>query len=177
VTAGPRVLLRRLKKAGVPVVLIGGKAMMVHGSPRVSIECDFAARTTDIDRIIEVLYAAGYRVPRSAEPLRFSATAAAARAFAERGKVGALNFYLLDKGEIVDQVDFVFEIPVPFPRLRRRAKILESYEDLPVASLEDLETMKEKRLRAGGGGPADRADLRFIRSRKGRSRRGARPAR
>lgn len=159
-------LVRKLNAAKIPVVLIGAKAVNILGSSRLSADMDWAARILDADRIIDLMYGIGYRLPvriLKDESVQWAKSAAQARKHASRAKLGALNFYLLDeRGDAVDQIDFVFENPVPFAMLQRDARIVSKDPALASASAAHLIRMKEARIAKGDGKATDEADLAFL---------------
>ena len=54
--------VRTLQEAGIPYALIGGVAVGIHtGSPRATVDLDFAAATPDRRKVVEVLEKAGLR--------------------------------------------------------------------------------------------------------------------
>lgn len=129
-------------------------------------DLDLAARLIDADRIIEAMYALGYRMPTrvSSDGRRASwaKTPTQARRHAERMKLGSFHFFLVRGKEILDQIDFIFENPVPFARLHQEAVRIQKKPEILVACLKHLRTMKQTRIARGEAGPADETDLAFI---------------
>lgn len=166
----PVALIQHFNEHRVPLVLIGAKACNVLGSSRLSGDMDWAARIVDADKIIELMYELGYRLPVSVDSrknVHWAETVAAAKNYANRARLGALNFYLRDEqGEAVDQIDFVFENPIPFAILKRDAKIVSVDPRLACASVDHLIRMKEKRISEGKGKETDMTDLAFLRGLK-----------
>lgn len=165
-----RQVLEELHKRRIPAILIGAQAVKVLGSSRESFDVDFAARIIDVDAIIDFMYALGFRLPMAAPEIgrvRWAKSAAAAKRFVEAAKAGALNFFITDADDqIVDQVDFVVDHPIPFARLSRDAVTLATDPLLKRASVDHLIAMKEKRIAAGQGKATDEADLAFLRELK-----------
>lgn len=163
-------LVRKLERAKIPVVLIGAKAVNVLGSSRLSADMDWGARILDADKIIDLMYAQGYLIPTkvlSGDRILWAKTADHAKAHVEREKSGALNFYLVDAdGQAIDQIDFVFENPIPFAVLKRDANIICKNPKLASASVDHLIAMKEKRIADGKGKMTDEVDLAFLRELK-----------
>jgi hypothetical protein len=165
-------IIAALTEKEIPAVMIGAQAMRFHGSSRESLDIDFAVRTVDVDAILELMYPLGYRLPIAVSPggsrAVWAPAAEEAAACIEREKRGALNLYFLDaSGAPVDQVDFVYDYPVPFAMLLARSLVVRENPELRCASVGDLVLMKESRLAQGQGGPADEADLAFLKKLRG----------
>lgn len=162
-----QALFTALSSAGIPFILIGAQALRFYGSPRNSYDIDFAIRTVDIDSVLEHAYQAGYRLPvrvdtDGSNPV-WAKNAAAAGEIINREKRGALNlFFLNNEGYPVDQIDFVYDNPVPFAKLNRNAAPVNSNPPIRCASPADLLSMKEKRLQNGQGSNSDRMDVEFL---------------
>lgn len=162
-----REILTVLADNDIPLVLIGAQALRVYGSSRESFDLDFAARTVDADPILELLYGFGYRLPvavsADGNQASWATSAADARAIVEMEKRGALNLYFLDQNAPLDQIDFMFDLPMPFARLKANARLIRETPPLYCASVQDLITLKEWRLASGMGSTADQLDLEFLR--------------
>ena len=48
-------ILKRLASESVPMVLIGGLAMRIYNSPRITHDMDLVIRSLDIDKVITVI--------------------------------------------------------------------------------------------------------------------------
>jgi len=162
-------IITRLASSEIPLVLIGAQALRVLGSARESLDIDFAIREVDVDPVLDILYEYGYRLPVSVSPDGSSVVwandvqSASDAILADRR--GALNMYFLDDDkDPIDQMDFVFDNPVPFARLFKAARIIRTDPEIRSASAEHLIIMKETRLANGEGGPNDEVDLAFLRS-------------
>ena len=162
-------LVAQLEEAGVSVVIIGGVALRLYDSPRVTQDLDLAVRTLDVDTVLEKMYDLGYalvtRVDKAVAHL--APTCAAAERWVNRANPGSLSFVaappeLRSRLEseaaedslavehssihIESQVDFIYEPPVPFPRLKARAKTVDlGGSGALVAAPEDLIALKEAR--------------------------------
>lgn len=167
-------ILAELHRLRIPVVLIGAQAVKALGSPRESWDLDFAARNLDIDQIIDFMYGLGLRLPVATpegRPIQWARSAGEAKKFVEREKSGALNFFITDESDnIVDQIDFVIDNPIPFAMLMRDADILSEEPALRRASIDHLITMKEKCL-ANRDKITDQVDLAFLRQLKAKAKR------
>ena len=60
-------LLRDLYENQITAILIGGIALRLYNSPRVTHDLDLAVRTLDIDKIIDLMYGHGYYLIVSVE--------------------------------------------------------------------------------------------------------------
>lgn len=55
-------ILRLLVERRIPAVLIGGLALRIYNSPRVTHDMDLAIRSLDTGRVIELMYERGFRL-------------------------------------------------------------------------------------------------------------------
>lgn len=169
-------LLTRLVAEGIEFVVIGGTALRLYNSPRVTHDIDLAIRALDVDRVVHLMYRLGYRLITAVgdDFLSTCPTAAEADDWIERQKPGSISFVECSKDEsaevpferidVSSQVDFLFELGIPSMQLRRRARQIE-VSDLSflVASIDDLIRLKEARPDRDA---ADEDDLRFLRGLK-----------
>jgi hypothetical protein len=141
-------LLRRLVSRGVDFVVIGGVAVVLHGSPRNTFDLDvcFATDPANLEALGAVLTDLGARLKGLEEDLPFVADAATLRRVQLLTLVtplGAFDVHVRPTGA------------PPYATLRRRA---ERYDlggfSVLVASLEDLIAMKRT-----AGRPKDLADI------------------
>jgi len=166
-------LLKLLNDNDVEFVVVGGTALRIYNSPRVTHDIDLSIRIMDVDTVVRLMYANSYYLVQSLKPAHciLALTAEKAVAWIDREKVGSTAFIqtrsVPQKTEIANsevniasQIDFLFELAIPFPRLRQRARIVE-LEDVsfPVASPEDLLFLKKKRTDKDA---ADLEDIRFL---------------
>ncbi len=172
----PVALIQHFNDHRIPLVLIGAKACNVLGSSRLSGDMDWAARIVDADQIIDLMYELDYRMPLSVDSnqnVTWAEKKTVAKNYANRAKLGALNFYLRDEqGEVIDQIDFVFENPVPFAILKRDAAIVSENPRLACASVDHLIQMKEKRIAEGKGKDTDHTDIQFLQKVKSKKKGG-----
>ncbi|MBN1525239.1 MAG: hypothetical protein JW904_12190 [Spirochaetales bacterium] len=159
-------LFKLLEQKEMPFVLIGGTALSVYGSLRVTIDTDIAIRTLDVDHIIAVFYECGYKMVTSVDKNQFPVftdTAQTAIRFAEKNNWGFLKFI----GHALE-FDALYDIPIPFAQLYKDAEI-RTIEDINIriASLKHLKIMKEKSLLTRDDPEKkkmDELDLKFIRT-------------
>ncbi len=166
-------LLRDLYENQITAILIGGIALRMYNSPRVTHDLDLAVRTLDIDKIIDLMYGHGYYLIVSVEDdcARVQLTPTEAKSWIEDEKSGSATFVGFGKKtlheciplidiDITTQVDYLFELSIPVTRLKERAKKI-PMEDffILVASIEDLIVLKENRKEKTN---ADYADIQFL---------------
>lgn len=167
-------LLKLLTTEGLEFVVVGGTAMRLYNSPRVTHDIDIAVRTLDIDRLLELMYRAGYSLITgvSDTSLTICPSLPQADAWISRTKPGSISLVQCDhqgdtavpmeRVDIASQVDFLFELCIPVIQLRRNARTIQLQDiSFPVASIEDLIRLKQAR---SDRSPADDDDIRFLRS-------------
>ena len=169
-------LLSRLVEEGIEFVVIGGTALRLYNSPRVTHDIDLAVSVLDVDPILALMYRLGYRLITAVgdEYLTTCRTVAEAAAWVEREKPGSMSFVdcpqeeapqvPFDRVDVSSQVDFLFELSIPTAQLRHNARRVE----IPglsflVASVDDLIRLKEARRERDA---ADEDDLRYLRALK-----------
>jgi len=155
-------LIRLLSDRGVTPIVIGGVAMRLYDSPRVTQDLDLAVRTLDTERILETMYELSYALVVGVDDksARFAPTRSVARAWVDRENPGSLSFVIapIDMAgdtmivvehriiSIESQVDFLYELPVPYPRLKLHARSMEvAGHPMLVAAPVDLIALKQDR--------------------------------
>lgn len=166
-------LLKLLSKNNILFVVVGGVAMRLYNSPRVTHDIDLAVRTLDIDDILALLYPHGYFLVTELNETgaEVALSAEDASAWVESSKAGAISLVTLKSApqqetvplqEIIipSQADFLFELGIPIFRLAQNAQTIE-LDDITfkVACVEDLLTLKQLRQDKTD---ADRDDIRFL---------------
>lgn len=173
-----RELLKLLVENNIEFVVIGGVALRLYNSPRVTHDIDIAARTLDLDNIIALMYSRSYYLVTGVqeENVFIALNSKEAGQWVEQTKAGSISFVLLyntpdqrkaPMGNIdtSSQVDILFELGIPIMRLKDHARIIQLQDvSFPVASIEDLITLKEQRTDKS---PADEDDIRYLNSIKG----------
>jgi len=159
-----REIFDTLNRQGIDFVVIGGTALLCYGSSRVTLDTDIAIRALDTDTVAQLLLDLEMELvigvnPDESPVLTYDREKAAA--FLRSSDWGFMKFL---GGDL--ELDIIYETPVPFARLLNSSKKIDvAGVEIHIASLEHLETMKEKSL-AGRQDPAkraaDEADLKFI---------------
>ena len=166
-------LLRVLYENQLTAILIGGVAMRLYNSPRVTHDLDLAVRTLDIEKITDLMYGHEYylvvAVENDSASIQLSATEA--KQWINDTKSGSIAFIGLETKpagptiplkdiDITTQVDYLFELSILAIKLKRRAKKIPIDDfSILVASVEDLLALKESRREKTG---ADKADIEFL---------------
>lgn len=166
-------LLKLLTENDIDFVVIGGTALRIYNNPRVTHDIDLSIRIMDVDNVVRLMYKHSFYLVQSLKPAHciLALTSENAVAWIDREKVGSAAFVQTrtlpqqskisnSEVNITSQVDFLFELAIPFPRLRQQARIVELDDvSFPVASPEDLLFLKKKRPDKDS---ADYDDIRFL---------------
>lgn len=180
-------VIKALASRDIPLVVIGGVAMRLYNSPRVTHDLDIVVRFLDLEAVVGFFYDNGYFLVEriEEESILVFQDAETAMHWVDAWNPGSLSFLLstgfpevpqnpeapgrmvLSFQEIdpASQVDVLFDLSIPFMRLQRNAHTIE-LEDLRfhVAAPEDLIALKEARSDRSS---ADDDDIRFLRERFG----------
>jgi hypothetical protein len=125
-------LTRELMERGIVPIVVGGVAMRIYDSPRVTQDLDLAIRTLDVDDIIDLMYDLGYLLVTGVddEAAHLAADRSAAQRWLAVENPGSLSFVAaptdVDGGyepyyvnhasiDIESQVDFLYELAVSSP--------------------------------------------------------------
>ena len=168
-----KAVLHHLHDAGVPCVLIGGLALRLYDSPRVTHDMDLAIRGTDVDAALDAMYACGYalvtwlgdtyvRTQVEPDPARewIEGTRPSSLTFVERPAGQDGTRLPLAAVDVTTQVDFLYDLCIPFPRLKQHAMEVSMGEfTILLASAEDLLALKENRSDKTS---ADEADIAYL---------------
>jgi hypothetical protein len=164
-------MVRRLRNAGCEPVLIGGMALIVYGSSRVTFDTDLlTTRPRDLDqakRLMAAVFGVDFvyvtRFDANGLPVSWIdvPNVAAARLMMD----GPGTCFLWNRRTQM-RVDLLLDFPIPASEVLEDAKSVKIGERvlLPVASLAKLSVLKEIALRDRSR-PEDAQDLAFIRSR------------
>ncbi|MEK8022614.1 MAG: nucleotidyl transferase AbiEii/AbiGii toxin family protein [Candidatus Hydrogenedentota bacterium] len=159
-----RKIACHLDEASLDPVLIGGAALIHHGSDRVTKDFDIVIRASaDPGELMDIIYGAGFRLITrfhdDRSPRRFIEESGIAALKCKEEKPDALFFYH-PKRDV--RLDVLLDFPAPAAELRRRAVISDDADNpISVASRPDLRWMKEKAYRDRGAS-RDAMDLLFL---------------
>ena len=165
-------LLIALEEKGLQPVLVGGMALVVLGSQRITKDFDFLVSATDLSRdLVLVIYRQGYQLVtkfnKAGEVVRTIENLTVAIARLKLDKPRSVFFYNWKTGL---RVDLLLDFPLPTRDIAdRAAKIGKRPRTLRVASPEDLLRLKEIAY-SDRKSAADAQDVEFLRNLlKGRS--------
>ena len=157
-----------LRAAGLTPVLVGGMALTVLGSRRVTHDFDFvvAAPGDRLDQLLQLLYARGFelvsKVDESGAVLRTLDNRRAAAARLRIDSPASATFYNADTGL---QVDLLFDFPIEAAALSARATRMKIASHVfEIASEADLLALKKIAAEARSR-PGDADDIAFLESR------------
>ena len=136
-------LLAELERHGVPYAVAGALALAIHGVPRATTDIDLLVRRDDVEAILEVARARGFRV--QALPMRFSDGLEVRRS----SKVDATVMLTLDLLLVNENLE---------PIWASRERVATERGDVWVVSRQGLIEMK-----AWAGREQDLADIRRLR--------------
>ena len=165
-------IVQDLRTVGLGPVLVGGMALVVLGSRRVTRDVDFViAHPGDrLDRTIGLFYDRGFElVSRVNESGDVTSTIANRKVAAIRLRLDAPASAYFFNAETGLRVDLLFDFPIPASTLAERATRTRIRTHLfDIASEEDLLRLK-KIARAARSAPGDAEDIAFLESRRKRS--------
>lgn len=158
-------LAAALKRIGLEPVLVGGMALVVLGSRRVTRDFDFVVGSPGdgLEPFLDVMYSRGLElVTRFTDAGEVAATLSSKRVAATRLKIDrpvSASFYERVTGL---RIDLLFDFPIPARTLLRDAvRVRLGGERVPVASATRL--LELKRLAAAArDAPGDAEDIRFL---------------
>lgn len=163
------VVVRGLAALGLEPILVGGMALVVLGSRRVTRDFDFLIPQPGdrLPDLLEVLYDQGFelasRVDQAGE---VTATIGSRRVAGIRLRIdGPSSAYFLNRGTGL-RIDLLFDFPMPAVALARRATTVKVRSvALHLASEADLLRLKQI-ARAGRTAPGDAEDIAFLEARR-----------
>jgi hypothetical protein len=168
-------LLKLFTTHDIDFVVIGGLALRLYNSPRLTHDIDIAIRTLDVDRVIELMYRNSYLLINDVQDksLTVALTYREAQEWVGIHNAGSLSFIIpvanpsgleipMEKIDLSSQVDVLFELGVPIMRLIQNSRMIQLQDiSFRVASREDLITLKKQR---SDKSPADEDDIRYLES-------------
>jgi hypothetical protein len=162
-------ITQELRGFGMEPVLVGGMALVVLGSRRVTRDFDFivADPKNRLDAVVDVFYGHGLElVSRLDESSNVTATIGSRRVASIRLRLdtpASASFFNVSTGL---RVDLLFDFPVPAADLAAHATRLRVRgQSLLIASEEDLLRLK-RTAAAARSVPGDADDIAFLESRK-----------
>jgi predicted nucleotidyltransferase len=162
-------IVQELRALGFEPVLIGGMALVVLGSRRVTRDFDFVVADPGnrLDSLVDVFYGHGLElVSRLDEGGNVTATIDSRRVASIRLRLdrpASVYFFTVRTGL---RIDLLFDFPVPAADLVARAtRLTIRGQSLLVASEEDLLRLK-RAAAAARSVPGDADDIAFLESRK-----------
>jgi len=147
-------LLTELSDAGIRYVVVGGVAVVLHGYLRATADLDLiiGLEPPNIDRALGVFERLGFK-PRAPVSLRAFGDAEERKRWIAEKNLQVFSLWHSDMPGF--EVDIFVESPMPFEELHARAGSARiGASNVPVASIEDLITMKQ-----AAGRSRDREDI------------------
>lgn len=170
-------LIEGLVDAGVVPVIIGGVAMRIYESTRATRSVELVIRSLDLDEAVAFMYRHGRVLVRDVgeSSVTVLGSTDVADAWIDSALPGSLTFVALPDGrstgdftariphseiEITTQVDLLYELAVPYVRLRERARSisLAGVEAIVAAPADLLAIKRAARERTAD----DEADIAFL---------------
>jgi hypothetical protein len=162
-------IVRGLSALGLEPVLVGGMALVVLGSRRVTRDFDFViARPGDrLERIIDLFYDRGLELAsRLNEMGEVISTITNRKVAAVRLRLDAPRSVYFFNTATGLRVDLLFDFPIPAEKLAQHATRTRIRSQVfPIASEEDLLRLKRIARRARSS-PGDAEDIAFLESRR-----------
>ena len=161
-----------LSDLGLAPVLVGGMALVILGSRRVTHDFDFVISRPDnqLDEVVAILYGRGLELAsRVNEAGDVVATIDNRRVAASRLRIdGPATAYFLNPVTRL-RIDLLFDFPIPAAELVKTATTMKVRSQvLRVASEENLLRLK-RMAQAGRSSPGDAQDIEFLEARRKRS--------
>ncbi|MBL7684579.1 MAG: nucleotidyl transferase AbiEii/AbiGii toxin family protein [Deltaproteobacteria bacterium] len=166
-------LIKDLEEKGFNPVMVGGMALALMGSQRVTFDCDFLISLQDLlaETIIEVFYKHGFElVSKLNERREVIRTIDNPRIAAVRLKLDEPPSAFFYNYNIKFKIDLLFDFPLPAKEIASRSvKIKARAHHLRIASIEDLIRLKEIAY-ADRKLSTDLQDLEFLRNYRKKSK-------
>ena len=164
-------ITQELRAVGLEPVLVGGMALVILGSRRVTRDFDFVVADPGhrLDSVVDVFYGHGLElVSRLDEGGNVTATLANRRVASIRLRVDTPASASFFSGSTGLRIDLLFDFPVPAADLVARAtRLTIRGQSLLLASEEDLLRLK-RTAAAARSVPGDADDIAFLESRRRR---------
>jgi hypothetical protein len=162
-------VVEALTDLGLSPVLVGGMALVVLGSRRVTRDFDFVVARPGgaLDPLLDVFYDRGFELASRVDAAGdVTATIDNRRVAAARLRLDApASAYFLNPGSGL-RIDLLFDFPLPAARLARRATTVKARSmTLRVASEADLLRLK-KMAHTHRSSPGDTEDIAFLEARR-----------
>jgi hypothetical protein len=161
-----------LSDLGLTPVLVGGMALIILGSRRVTHDFDFVISRpgNQLDEVVAILYGHGLELAaRVNEAGDVVATIDNQRVAASRLRIDAPATAYFFNPVTRLRIDLLFDFPIPAAELMKTATTMKVRSQvLRVASEENLLRLK-RMARAGRSSPGDVQDIAFLEARRKRS--------
>ncbi len=168
-------LLKLFIANNIDFIVIGGLALRLYNSPRVTHDIDIAVRTLDVDKVMDLMYRNSYHLITDVndESVMVALSCREAKTWVSLNKAGSLSFISpmgipsekeipMEQIDLSSQVDILFELGVPIMRLIRNSRTIQLQDiSFRVASREDLITLKKQR---SDRSTTDEDDIRYLES-------------
>lgn len=162
-------VVEALDELGLDPVLVGGMALVVLGSRRVTRDFDLVVARSDdtLGQLLDVLYDRGFALASRVDTAgEVTATIDSRRVAAARLRLDAPSSVHFLNPETGLRIDLLFDFPLPAATLARRATTLKVRSAvLRIASEVDLLRLK-KIARTRRSSPGDAEDIAFLEARR-----------
>lgn len=174
----PAEVIALLAQNGIEAVIIGGVAMRLHRSPRVTQDLDVSVPSMHVDPVMRLMYQHGFVVVTAVTETgaEVAATIDGARQWVESAHPGSITFVArpsTDLGlgpqevphealDVESQVDVLYDLAVPFGRLLHDSHtVTVAGVTIRYAAAHHLVQLKEARSDRSA---ADESDLAYLRA-------------
>lgn len=137
-------VFQALNKKGIRYLVVGGIAVNLYGVPRMTADLDIlvALDSTNLSKFIAVVTELGYK-PRA--PINPEDLVAPHKRKEWQAEKKAVVFSFTHVAKPYQEIDIFLENPIDFEKAYASKKILQvSAVDIPLASLHDLQLIKQK---------------------------------
>lgn len=162
-------VVKDLTTAGFDPILVGGMALVVLGSPRVTRDFDFVISQPGdrLQSLIDAFYENGFELASRVDAFgNVTATIDNPRVAAIRVRIdGPASIYFF-RPDVGPRIDLLFDFPLPAATLAENAMRLKIRSHVfRIASEADLLTLKKIALKARAA-PGDAQDIAFLEARQ-----------